>query len=45
MLQGRKNGTKSSYSRPVRILALILSILVTGGVVTYLIMFFMQLFG
>lgn len=45
MSQGRKNDTKSGYSRPIRILALILSILVTGGVVTYLVMFFMQLFG
>ena len=35
---------KPTYSRSVRILALILSILVTGGVVTYLITFIMNLF-
>ncbi len=45
MSQNRKKDVQSSYSRPIRILALILSILVTGGVVTYLIMFFMNLFG
>ena len=36
---------KSTYSLPVRILALVLTALVASGVITYLIMFFMSLFG
>lgn len=36
---------KSSYSRPVRILALIMSILVASGVVTLLISLIMKLFA
>ena len=36
---------KSTYSLPVRILAIILTILVASGVVTYLIMFFISLFS
>lgn len=35
---------KSTYSRRTRLLALILSVLVTGGVVTYLITFIMSFF-
>ena len=36
--------TKSSYSMPVRVLAIALSVLVASGVVTYLVYFFMNLF-
>lgn len=36
---------KSTYSLPVRILAIILTILVASGVVTYLIMFILNLFS
>lgn len=39
------NKQKSSYSLPVRILAIILTVLVASGVVTYLIMFILSLFG
>lgn len=38
----KKTGT---YSLPVRILAIILSILVASGAVTYLIMFLISLFA
>ncbi|MBR3893841.1 MAG: hypothetical protein IKJ35_01690 [Clostridia bacterium] len=36
--------TKKSYPLPVRILALILTFLVASGILTYLIMFFLNLF-
>ena len=36
--------TKNQYSPAVRILALILSLLVTGGVLAYIAMFFLNLF-
>ena len=36
--------TKSQYSPAVRILALALSLLVTGGVLAYIAMFFLNLF-
>ena len=36
---------KSTYSAPVRILALILTALVTSGVLVYLVMFILSLFG
>ena len=36
---------KSSYSLPVRILAIALTVLVASGAVTYLIMLLMTLFG
>lgn len=36
---------KQSYSLPVRILAIALTVLVASGVLTYLIMFIMELFG
>ena len=40
-----KKQTVGRYHPAVRILALVLSILVTGGVLTYLIMLVMNLFG
>ncbi len=42
----QKHSKKQSgrYGLPVRIMALVLSILVTGGVLTYLAMLIMQLF-
>ena len=36
---------KQDYSLPVRILAIALTVLVASGVLTYLIMFIMELFG
>ena len=36
---------KSTYSLPVRIMALALTFLVASGVLTYLVMFFMSLFS
>lgn len=36
---------RATYSLPVRILALVLTALVASGVLTYLVMFFMSLFG
>ena len=43
MSQKERKST-SRYSPIVRLLALIMSILVTGGALTYIIMFFMDLF-
>lgn len=40
-----KNQLSGRYPAAVRILALVLSILVTGGVLTYLIMLLINLFG
>lgn len=39
-----KKQSQSRYNLAVRIVALVLSLLVTGGILTYLIMFFMNLF-
>ncbi len=39
------NQRKQGYSLPVRILAVALTVLVTSGILTYLIMFIMELFG
>ena len=39
-----KKPTQSRYNLAVRIMALALSILVTGGVLTYIVMFIMSLF-
>ncbi len=39
-----KSKKKSTYSLPVRILALVMTILVASGVLTYSIIFFMNLF-
>ena len=39
-----KKQPQSRYNLAVRIVALALSLLVTGGILTYLIMFFMNLF-
>ena len=36
---------KQGYSLPVRIMAIALTVLVTSGVLTYLIMFITELFG
>ena len=36
---------KSTYSLPVRIMALVLTVLVASGVLTYLVMFIMSLFS
>ena len=36
---------KQGYSLPVRILAVALTVLVTSGILTYLVMFIMELFG
>lgn len=43
MKQTEKN-SHSRYSKPVRILALVMSLLVTGTVLTALIQFFIELF-
>ncbi len=40
----KHNREKSRYPLPIRIMSLFLSLLVTGGVLTYLIMFVMNLF-
>lgn len=40
----QKKNPATQYHFSVRLIALILSILVTGGVLTYLIMFIMNLF-
>ena len=40
----KSNTAPARYSLSVRLIALILSILVTGGVLTYLAMFIMNLF-
>ncbi len=40
-----KKQSAGRYHPSVRILALVLSILVTGGAVTYLVMLLIQLFG
>jgi len=37
--------TKSTYSLPVRILAIVLTALVASGALVYLVMFLMTLFG
>jgi hypothetical protein len=37
--------SKSTYSTPVRVLALILTGLVASGVLVYLVMFILSLFG
>ncbi len=37
--------TKSTYSLPVRILAVVLTALVASGALVYLVMFLMSLFG
>ncbi len=36
---------KQGFSLPVRILAIAMTVLVTSGILTYLIMFIMELFG
>ncbi len=41
-MQKQKN--KSTHSMPVRALAIALTVLVASGTVTYLVMFFMELF-
>ena len=41
----KKTEKRSTFSAPVRALALALAILVASGVVVYLITFFLQLFG
>ena len=40
-----KKQSAGRYQPSVRILALVLSIIVTGGAVTYLVMLLIQLFG
>ena len=40
----KKHSSSGRYGLPVRILALALSVLVAGGVLTYLVMLIMQLF-
>ena len=39
-----KKQSQSRYNLAVRIVALVMSLLVTGGILTYLVMFFMNLF-
>lgn len=43
-MKSTKKTSTSRYNFSVRLVALILSILVTGGVITYLAMFIMNLF-
>ena len=41
----KQNSQKSSYSLPVRILSLIMTILVASGILIYLVWFIMGLFA
>ena len=45
MKQKEKQQSKSRYSTPVRVLALVMSLLVTGGVLTALVQMVIDLFA
>ena len=45
MSKNMKNEKKSTYSLPVRIVCIIMAALVSSGVLVYLVMLLMQLFG